>query len=91
MPTMIEFWNWLKKYAEQKQHNAWLEKHYCDQKCQYCETWQGTVGGWRQIARNHPTDRHDSCTCNKCGQVSVMLDIGVGFIAVEPKTLEPLD
>jgi transcription elongation factor Elf1 len=71
---MIKFWKWLKEYAERKEEEAYLDSHYCDQKCPLCNTWQGTVGGWREVV--DAAEGRTRMTCNKCGQSTLWVDLG---------------
>jgi hypothetical protein len=90
MRNKVSIWTRIKLWAERKERHAWLERYHCDQQCGLCNTWQSNCGGWAKVERDTPTDMHDTCTCGKCGQVSVLRDIGIGFIAVDPSTLKPL-
>lgn len=84
----VSIWTRIKLWAERKEREAWLAKHFCDQKCPQCDTWQSNCGGWAEVERNTPTDQHDRCKCGKCGAVTTFLDIGIGFVAVDPVTLQ---
>ncbi|MCV4287883.1 hypothetical protein OH708_08200 [Pseudomonas capsici] len=86
----MSIWTRIKLWAERKERDAWLEKYHCDQRCHKCNTWQGNCGGWRHVEHNVPDAIHDTCTCGKCGQVTVFFDFGMGFMPVDPITLEPL-
>jgi hypothetical protein len=84
----MNIWTRIKLWAERKEQEAWLDKYGCDQRCPKCDTWQANCGGWQHVERNTPNDIHDVCTCGKCGQKTTFLDFGMGFLAVDPVTLE---
>lgn len=87
----MRFWTWLKLFAERQECKAWMDRYYCDQRCPKCDTWQANCGGWRNVELDTPAPFYDVCTCGKCGQQTTLFDFGMGYIAVDPVTLEHLN
>jgi len=84
----MSFWTKVKEYAEKKEREHWLETRYSDQKCPYCNTWQGNCGGWRACQPNTPDHMHDRLQCGKCGQWSTWRGGLPVLILVDPKPEE---
>lgn len=84
----MSIWTWIKHWAERQERKAWLNRYYCDQRCPKCDTWQANCGGWRHVELDGPAPFHDVCTCGKCGQKTTLFDFGMGYIEVDPITLE---
>ncbi len=79
----MRFWTWLKKFAECKERQCWVETRFSDQLCPHCKTWQGNCGG---LAGSVQVDQmHDRLTCGKCGKDSTWFIGAPVLILVDPK------
>lgn len=86
----MNMWTKIKLYAEKKEREDWMNKHFCDQKCPHCDTWQANCGGWAEVINNFPTSMNDKTKCGKCGQWTTWFDFGMGFAVADDETGEPL-
>lgn len=64
----LKFYQWLKLWAERKEHAAYMRLHLCDLQCPQCKTWGGNSPNqcWEGM-RPGTTDGHDQFKCGKCG------------------------
>ena len=81
----MNIWTRIKLYAEKKEREQWMSKYSSDQKCPYCQTWQGNCGGWRSIVSSDPDPMHDKLECGKCGQWSTWFMGAPVLVLVDPK------
>lgn len=64
----LEFWRKVRKWAQRKEADRFLERHYRNLRCEHCNTWESAAGDCNIFEFGHPI----ACgyKCGKCGKNS---------------------